>query len=71
MPGASVRRVTLAGGDMKLAQPLVCVPAGEIYPRVIEAGEECPPEFEAMAKDAGLLEAEPELPAKKPKPEKA
>jgi len=56
---------------MKLAQPLVCVPAGEIYPRVIEAGEECPPEFEAMAKDAGLLESEPEPPAKKPKPEKA
>lgn len=56
---------------MKLAKPLLCVPAGEIYPRLLEAGEECPPEFEALAKEAGLLEPEQKKPANESKPKKA
>jgi len=40
---------------MKLAKDFECVPAGEIYPRVIPAGEECPEELIDAARSLGLL----------------
>jgi hypothetical protein len=40
---------------MKLIKPLWCVPPGEIYPRELAAGEECPPEFEESARLQGCL----------------
>ena len=39
----------------KLTKPLFGVPNGEIYPREIAAGEDCPPELEAAARDIGAL----------------
>ena len=32
---------------------------GEVYPRMFEAGEECPPELEDAARATGALDAEP------------
>jgi hypothetical protein len=43
---------------MKLAKDFNCVSMGEIYPRVIPAGEECPPELIESARALGLLEEE-------------
>jgi hypothetical protein len=40
---------------MKLAKDFECCPKGEIYPRIIAAGEDCPPELEASARALGLL----------------
>lgn len=40
---------------MKLAKDFECCPLGEIYPRMIPAGEECPPELEESARALGLL----------------
>lgn len=40
---------------MRLAKDFECCPLGEIYPRVFKAGEECPPELEASARELGLL----------------
>lgn len=40
---------------MKLAKDFECVPDGEIYPRVIPAGDECPPELIDVARNLGLL----------------
>ncbi len=40
---------------MRLAKDFECCPLGEIYPRVIKAREECPPELEASARELGLL----------------
>jgi hypothetical protein len=34
---------------MKLTKSFRGVPDGEIYPKLFEAGEECPPELEAAA----------------------
>lgn len=42
----------------KLIKDFECVPAGEIYPVTIPAGEECPPELEAAALELGALESE-------------
>ena len=39
----------------KLTKPLFGAPNGEIYPREIAAGEECPPELEAAAREIGAL----------------
>jgi len=39
----------------KLTKPIVGVPDGEIYPREIPAGEECPPQLEAYAREIGAL----------------
>lgn len=39
----------------KLTKPLFGAPNGEIYPRWIEAGEECPPELEGAAREIGAL----------------
>jgi hypothetical protein len=43
---------------MKLTKPLFCAPPGEIYPRELAAGEECPPEFEESARAQGCLDAD-------------
>lgn len=40
---------------MKLAKDFECCPLGEIYPRIIAAGEDCPQELEASARALGLL----------------
>jgi hypothetical protein len=55
------------GNNMKLTKEFRCVPPGEIYPRELAAGEECPAEFEESARALGCLEAvEPKkAPAKK------
>lgn len=39
----------------KLTKSLFGAPNGEIYPREIPAGEECPPELEDAAREAGAL----------------
>lgn len=43
---------------MKLAKDFECCPLGEIYPRILAAGEDCPPELEASARALGLLAEE-------------
>lgn len=50
---------------MKLTKPLRCVPPGEIYPRELPAGEECPAEFEESARLQGCLDAEKPVEPKK------
>jgi hypothetical protein len=40
----------------KLTKDFECVPAGEIYPVTIPAGEECPPEHEAAAMALDAIE---------------
>lgn len=42
----------------KLIKPLFAAPNGEVYPRTIPQGEECPPELEDAAREAGALEEE-------------
>ncbi len=39
----------------KLTKTITGVPDGEIYPREIEAGEECPPGLEPYAASIGAL----------------
>jgi hypothetical protein len=41
----------------KLTKDFECVPAGEIYPVTIPAGEECPPEHEAAALALDAIDA--------------
>lgn len=41
---------------MKLKKAITGVPDGEVYPREIPAGEECPPSLEAYAAEIGALE---------------
>lgn len=47
---------------MKFIEPFYAVEPGEIYPRIFEVGEECPPELEASAIEQGKVEddGEPE-----------
>lgn len=40
---------------MKLTKAFTCVPPGEIYPVVLEAGEDCPEEYEDSARAQGCL----------------
>ena len=40
---------------MKLTKPIFGAANGEIYPRVYAVGEDCPPELEAAAQEAGAL----------------
>lgn len=40
---------------MKLTKPIFGAANGEIYPRVYGVGEDCPPELEAAAQEAGAL----------------
>lgn len=40
----------------KLTKPIFGVPDGEIYPREIAAGDECPPRLLDYAKSEGALE---------------
>jgi hypothetical protein len=40
----------------KLKKPVFGVPAGDVYPREIPAGEECPPELEGAARALGALD---------------
>ena len=47
----------------KFIKPFRGVPEGEIYPKQFEAGDECPSELEAGAKEVGAL-ADSEKPAK-------
>lgn len=42
---------------MKLTKAFTCVPPGEIYPRVLASGEECPAEYEESARIQGCLDA--------------
>lgn len=59
---------------MKLAKDFECVPDGEIYPRVLPAGSECPAELVDAARSLGLLaetaEAAPVVTEKPGKPAK-
>lgn len=41
---------------MKLKGDLFGVVAGEVYPRTIKAGEECPPELEEAARALDVLD---------------
>lgn len=41
----------------KLTKAITGVPDGEIYPRVIEAGEECPENLADYAESVGAFEA--------------
>lgn len=41
---------------MKLTKPIFAVWPGEIYPREIPAGEDCPAELEQAAREFGALE---------------
>jgi len=41
---------------MKLNKPFKGVPDGEIYPVEYQAGNECPPELEAGARELDALE---------------
>ncbi|WP_196774284.1 hypothetical protein [Rhodovulum sp. MB263] len=41
---------------MKLTKPLFAAPPGEIYPREIPAGEQCPAALEQAAREAGALD---------------
>lgn len=54
---------------MKLIKPFKGVPQGEIYPRQFVAGDECPSELEAGARELGALEGSkdkaPPAPVKK------
>lgn len=43
---------------MKLITTITGVPDGEIYPREIEAGEECPENLLAYAESLGALETD-------------
>lgn len=43
---------------MKLTRDFEAVPNGEIYPRVLSAGEDCPPELEAHAIALGVVDAD-------------
>lgn len=40
----------------KFIKPFRGVPDGEIYPKQFEAGDECPSELEAGARELGALE---------------
>ncbi len=40
---------------MKLKKAIFGAPDGEVYPREIPAGEECPPSLEAYAAEIGAL----------------
>lgn len=40
----------------KFIKPFKGVPQGEIYPRQFKAGDECPSELEAGARELGALE---------------
>ncbi|CAJ5371817.1 bacteriophage protein [Burkholderia pseudomallei] len=40
----------------KLIKPFKGVKNGEIYPTLLEVGEECPPELEDGARELGALE---------------
>ena len=42
---------------MKFSQQFIGVVDGEIYPRVFEPGETCPPELLEAAKSVGAVEA--------------
>ncbi len=41
---------------MKLTKPIIGVPEGEIYPREIPAGEECPENLRDYAQSEGALD---------------
>lgn len=43
---------------MKLIKPFRGVPTGEIYPRLYQAGDECPPELLAAAREMEAVEQE-------------
>jgi hypothetical protein len=48
----------------KFIKPFRGVPEGEIYPKQFEAGDECPSELEAGAKEHGALEGSDKKSAK-------
>lgn len=43
---------------MKLIKPFRGVPKGEIYPRQYQAGDDCPPELLAAARELEAVEQE-------------
>lgn len=49
---------------MKLITAITGVPDGEIYPREIEAGEECPENLLAYAESIGAIEIAEQLAAR-------
>ena len=48
----------------KFIKPFRGVSEGEIYPKQFEAGDECPSELEAGAKEVGALEGSERKPAR-------
>ncbi len=48
----------------RLIKPLNGVPNGEVYPREIPAGAECPPELEDAAREIDALESDAEAAAR-------
>ena len=48
----------------KLNKPIIGVPDGEIYPREILAGDECPENLMAYAESLGALEVKDGVKAK-------
>jgi hypothetical protein len=52
--------------DAEMAQfsrAFMGVPNGEIYPREFQAGDECPPELEAAARELGALASDAKVKA--------
>lgn len=47
----------------KLTKAIYGVPTGEVFPRHIPAGEDCPANLEAYAEQVGALELPPEVDA--------
>lgn len=43
---------------MKVLKPFLGCPDGHVYPILIKAGKECPPELEEAARALGALEPE-------------
>ena len=41
---------------MKLTKAIFGVATGDVYPRAFAPGDECPPELEGAAREAGALE---------------
>jgi hypothetical protein len=48
----------------KLTKPLFGAANGEVYPRIYDAGEDCPDELQEAAIEAGALETEEEMNAR-------
>lgn len=50
------------GATMKLTKPILGCSGGEILPRIYAAGEDCPDDLIAAARELGALEERPKAP---------